>query len=81
MAAISLKLPGELLEASDRCADALRLTRAAYIRRALEQMNRKTRARLRARRLRDASRKVRAESMRVNAEFKRWRPDPLPPPS
>ena len=69
MAAISLKLPEDLLEASGRYAEALRLTRAAYIRRALEQMNRETRARLRAKRLRDASRKVRGESMRVNAEF------------
>ena len=69
MAAISLKLPEDLLAAAGRCADALRLTRAAYIRRALEQMNRETRARLRARRLREASRKVRGESMRVNAEF------------
>lgn len=39
------------------------------MRRALEQMNRETRARLPARRLRDASYKVRRESMRVNAEF------------
>jgi hypothetical protein len=69
VAAISLKLPDSLLEASGRCADALRLTRAEYMRRALEEMNRETRARLRARRLRDASRKVRGESMRVNAEF------------
>ncbi|MEI6244636.1 MAG: hypothetical protein WCQ64_06280 [Acidobacteriota bacterium] len=69
MAAISLKLPEELLAAAGRCAEVLRLTRAAYIRRALEQMNRDTRAHLRARRLRDASRKVRGESMRVNAEF------------
>ena len=69
MAAISLKLPEDLLKASGRYADALQLTRAAYIRRALEQMNRETRAHLRARRLRDASRKVRRESMRVNAEF------------
>ena len=69
MAAISLKLPEDLLEASGRYADALRLTRAEYIRRALEQMNRETRASLRARRLRDASHKVRGESMRVNAEF------------
>jgi predicted transcriptional regulator len=69
MAAISLKLPANLLEASGRCADALRLTRAEYMRRALEQVNRETRARLRARRLRDASRRVRGESVRVNAEF------------
>lgn len=69
MAAISLKLPEDLLEASGRCADALQLTRAEYIRRALEQMNRETRAHLRARRLGDVSRRVRGESMRVNAEF------------
>jgi predicted transcriptional regulator len=69
MSAISLKLPDDLLEAAGRCADALQLTRAEYIRRALEQANRDTRARLRARRLREASRKVRGESLRVNEEF------------
>ncbi len=69
MSAISLKLPDDLLEASKRCAGALRLSRAAYIRRALERMNLETQARLRARRLADASRRVRAESMKVNAEF------------
>lgn len=69
MAAISLKLPEDLLEASGRCAEAPRLTRAEYMRRALEAMNRETRAALRARRLGAASRKVRGESMKVNAEF------------
>ena len=69
MAAISLKLPEALLADAGRCAETLRLTRAAYIRRAVEAMNRDTRARTRARRLRDASRKVRGDSMRVNAEF------------
>ena len=69
MAAISLKLSEDLLQASGRCAGALQLTRAEYMRRALQRMNRETRARLRARRLGDASRKVRGESMRVNEEF------------
>lgn len=69
MAAISLKLPEDLLEAAGRCAEALQLTRAEYIRRAVEVMNQGTQQRLRARRLRDASRKVRGESMRVNEEF------------
>jgi metal-responsive CopG/Arc/MetJ family transcriptional regulator len=69
MSAISLKLPADLLAAAGRCAEALQLTRAEYIRRAVEAMNRETRARTRARRLRDASHKVRGESMRVNAEF------------
>ena len=39
MGAISLKLPDDLLEASGRCAAALKLSRAAYIRRAVERMN------------------------------------------
>ena len=47
----------------------MRLTRAEYVRRALEDKNRETRAGLRASRLREASRKVLGESMRVNAEF------------
>jgi hypothetical protein len=69
MGAISLKLSDTLLATSSECAEALRLSRAEYIRRAIEQMNRDTRAQLRSRRLADVSRRVRAESMRVNAEF------------
>ena len=67
--AISLKLPDELLEASDRCAKTLHLTRAEYIRRAIDRANRDTEEAVRARRLREVSRKVRRESLRVNAEF------------
>ena len=69
MGAISLKLPEDLLETSRRCADTLHLSRAAYIRRAIERMNRQTQALLRAKRLAEASKKVRKESMRVNLEF------------
>jgi hypothetical protein len=76
MGAISLKLPDSLLEASGRYAGALRLSRAEYIRRAIELMNRETRARLRAKRLAEVSKKVRRESMRVNAEFAAI--DPVP---
>ncbi len=76
MEAISLKLSGELLAASSDCARALRLSRAAYIRRAIERMNRETRAQVRASRLAEVSRKVRRESMRVNAEFAAIERDP-----
>jgi predicted transcriptional regulator len=69
MGAISLKLSDRLLEASGQCADALRLSRAEYIRQAIERMNRETRSQLRARRIAAASRRVRRESIRVNAEF------------
>lgn len=47
MGAISLKLLEDVLEASLRCADTLHLSRAAYIRRAVERMNRQTEALLR----------------------------------
>lgn len=69
MEAISIKVPEHLLKASGECAKALRLSRAAYIRRAIARMNRDTQAEFRAQRLADVSRRVREESMRVNAEF------------
>jgi metal-responsive CopG/Arc/MetJ family transcriptional regulator len=76
MESISLKLPQELLEASERCARALGIPRAEYIRRAIERMNREAETRARAARIAAASRKVRKESMRVNAEFARIERDP-----
>jgi len=45
MRAISLMLPEHVLEISRRCADTLHLSRAAYIRRAIERMNRQTQER------------------------------------
>jgi len=76
MGAISLKLPDELVQASGEYARALCLSRAEYIRRAIEQMNRQTRLQLRATRLAEVSRRVRDESMRVNAEFAAVEQDP-----
>jgi metal-responsive CopG/Arc/MetJ family transcriptional regulator len=69
MEAISLKLPKDLLETSERCARALRIPRAEYIRRAIERLNRECEARTHAERMARASREVRKESMQVNAEF------------
>jgi hypothetical protein len=74
--AISLKMPEELIAAADQHAGALRLSRAQYIRKAIERMNQASSAELRAQRLSVASRKVRGESMRVNAEFARIESDP-----
>lgn len=76
MSAVSLKLPDALLEASNQCAEALHLSRAEYIRRALERMNRETRDQMRAQRLAEVSRKVRKESMVINAEFASIERDP-----
>ncbi len=76
MGAISLKLPDDLLENSAQCAKAMRISRAEYIRRAIERLNRETQAGLRAKRLAEVSRRVRKESMRVNAEFDAMEEDP-----
>ena len=69
MVAISLKLPEELVQSSGKNAKALQLTRAEYIRRAIERMNRQIEHTLAARRMAAVSLRVRGESMRVNAEF------------
>jgi metal-responsive CopG/Arc/MetJ family transcriptional regulator len=76
MESISLKLPKDLLETSERCARALGIPRAEYIRRAIERMNGEAEARARAERMARASRKVRRESQRVNAEFAAIEHDP-----
>ena len=76
MAAISLHLSDELAEASGEFARALQVSRSEYIRRAIERMNRETRAMLRARRMAESSRRVRDESLRVNAEFAAFEQDP-----
>ena len=76
MRTISLSLTDAVLARSGRCAEALAISRAEYIRRAIQAMNRETEAQLRAERLANASRKVRDESMRVNAEFEAIEHDP-----
>lgn len=76
MKTISLNLPEDVLEASSKAANVLRLSRAAYIRQAVERMNREIEMRQRAERMARASRKCRGESMRVNAEFATIERDP-----
>lgn len=76
MHAISLKLPEDVPDESGRRAKSLGLSRAEYMRRAIERMNRETRAQLRAARLAEASRKVRKESIAVHSEFAAIECDP-----
>ncbi len=67
--AISLKLPDDLLQESDRLAGQLKISRAEYIRTALEESNRRLLRQARRQRIQNASRKVRGESMKVNEQF------------
>lgn len=69
MKSISLKVQEELLKTIERCARALGIPRAEYIRREIERINRDVEICSPAERMARASRKVRRESMRLNAEF------------
>ena len=69
MTTLSLRLPDDLLHEVDTFAEQMHIPRAAYVRKALEQMNASVAAQRRRTRLMEASLKVRAESMQVNAEF------------
>lgn len=66
---ISLTLPVDLLRESDRLANELEISRAEYIRSALEERNRLLLRKARRQRMLASSRKVRGESMKVNEEF------------
>jgi len=76
MSTISITLPDTLLKTSTKLAESLHLSRAAYIRRSIERMNRETEQRMRAERMMRASLKVRKESMKVNTEFASVEHDP-----
>ena len=65
MKTIRLRLSRSLLQDAERGAAALGLSRAAYLRTAIEHMNRE----VRIQRMAEVSQRVRGESMRVNAEF------------
>ncbi|MBI5816476.1 MAG: ribbon-helix-helix protein, CopG family [Nitrospinae bacterium] len=69
MSTLSVRLPDDLLKQADARARELRLSRAEYIRKAVENLNKEIAARKRKDRLTRASHKVRGESMAVNAEF------------
>lgn len=64
--AISLILPGDMLETCGQCAQALNISRAQYIRLAIRRMNAQTLASLRSSRLAEASRKVRIPNAETN---------------
>ncbi|MBI5483586.1 MAG: CopG family transcriptional regulator [Deltaproteobacteria bacterium] len=69
MTTLSLRLPDELLHEVETFAEQMHIPRAAYVRKALEQMNASVAAQRRRTRLMEVSLKVRTESMLVNAEF------------
>ncbi|MDD5328765.1 MAG: hypothetical protein PHX38_02085 [Sulfuricella sp.] len=66
---ISVRLPDKLLGQADTFARQMHVSRAEYIRLALETMNREMEAGKRGERLKSLSLRLREESMKVNAEL------------
>jgi metal-responsive CopG/Arc/MetJ family transcriptional regulator len=69
MSALTVRLPEKVVSEVDMRAQKLRITRSAYIRKSIENMNEKLRLQERRNKLINASKKVKKESMDVNAEF------------
>ena len=69
MATLSIRLPDDLMHEVDVCAAGIHISRASYVRKALERMNVAGHARRCRTRLMKVSLRVRGKSMRVNAEF------------
>lgn len=78
MSIVSIRLPDKLLDEVDDSAHSLHLPRATYIRKAIEQMNKKVLLQQRKKQLTHASLAVRKDSMRVNKDFSDIEHDPEP---
>jgi metal-responsive CopG/Arc/MetJ family transcriptional regulator len=69
MNTITVRLPDHLFKELDDQSKKLKISRAFYVRKALEHLNQEINAQNRRERLKKVSLKVRSESMKVNAEF------------
>ncbi len=69
MNTITVRLPDHLFKELDDQSKKLKVSRALYVRKALEHLNQEINAQNRRERLKKVSLKVRSESMKVNAEF------------
>jgi metal-responsive CopG/Arc/MetJ family transcriptional regulator len=69
MTVITLRLPEKLLHQVDKQTKNLHISRAEYIRTAIEKMNSAIAAEAQNQRLQKISLKVRKESLKVNKEF------------
>ena len=69
MNTITVRLPDQLFKELVEKSKKLKISRAFYVRQALEHLNQEINAQQRRDRLKKISLKVRSESMKVNAEF------------
>ena len=76
MSTLTVRLPDHLMHEVEKIAKDQNLSRAGYVRKALESMNKEVLAAHRRERLAKASFHVRDESMMINAEFDATEHDP-----
>ena len=69
MSTLTVRLPDQLMGEVEKISKSQKLSRAGYVRKALESMNKEILAAQRRERLANASLRVRDESMKINAEF------------
>jgi len=69
MSTLTVRLPDQLMGEVEKISKGQELSRAGYVRKALESMNKEVLASHRRERLAKASLQVRDESMKINAEF------------
>ena len=69
MSYINIQLPEEQIARTTALAKQLNMSRATYIRQAIESFNQQTKRRLLAEQFREASRRCKEESLNVCREF------------
>lgn len=76
MPALTIRLPDEVINEVNKKAQKLHISRSEYIRKSIENMNKKINEQERVNRLVQASKRVRKESMIINSEFSKVEYDP-----
>jgi metal-responsive CopG/Arc/MetJ family transcriptional regulator len=76
MSALTIRLPDRILSEVDKRAQEMKISRAEYIRKCIEDMNQKMYEKERQNKLIRASQLTRKESMLVNSEFSEVENDP-----
>jgi metal-responsive CopG/Arc/MetJ family transcriptional regulator len=76
MSTLTIRLPDQLMLEVEKNSKGQNLSRAGYVRKALESMNKEVLASHRRERLVKASFHVRDESMKINADFDATEHDP-----
>jgi metal-responsive CopG/Arc/MetJ family transcriptional regulator len=70
MTTITVRLPDNLFKELDSQSKELKISRAFYVRKALEHLSQEMNTQRRRERLKKVSLMVRSESLKVNAEFR-----------